>query len=594
MDKKKPSKPNLRSTKAPVITKTVYPVNYFAGIILAMFAFSLYMNSIRHDYALDDSAAITANKYVQEGLTGIPKLLTIDFWHFLGNPLGYYRPLPLITYAVEYQFFGMSPHVSHLNNVLLFALIVFLLFVLLSRIFSEYNFLFPFLITALFAAHPVHTEVIANIKGRDELLSFLNLTGMILLLLKYGTSRKKKWLWLSLLAFYFGLLSKESALIGIILVPFILYYKGSSTIKELIGKSWPYLMVIIFFYMQKSLLYENIKVVIQSVNVNYPYYAEDVRSSSTFMLFLFSLRLLILPFPLTHDYSFNQIPAVHWDNIWALTGLIVFFTLAIFSILQIKKRTLVGFGIGFLFISLIPFIGFILTRGGVFAERLLFAPVLGFAFLLILLFKWITRVDLTKPITFSKSSLTSLILPVSFCLVVLGLYAKETIDRNKIWYDGFTLFSNDLKTGSNCALLQVNYGRKLLRLSMKENDRKKKLALLDKGISSLGRAVEIFPLFSDAYYSLGYCYDQKAFLTQQVVYWDTAIYNYNHSIDCDQTNSGAYYCLANIYIQLKDYAMASYYYNMAWKVDPDLTEAKVAAQKIREQKGLDIWQKPHR
>ena len=102
-------------TQEPVFQLTKQ--HWAAALILALFAFLLYVNTFHHGYVLDDYSAITINRYVQEGFAGIPKLMTVDFWHFSNMQLGYYRPLSLITFAMEYQFFGASPQLSHFFNV---------------------------------------------------------------------------------------------------------------------------------------------------------------------------------------------------------------------------------------------------------------------------------------------------------------------------------------------------------------------------------------------------------------------------------------------------------------------------------------------
>ena len=152
MAQKKPAKPKLinkpgKPVKPPEAT---YPVNYWVALFCAIIGFLLYMNTIRYGYVLDDSTVITGNRFVQEGFSGIPKLLTIDLWHFSGLKLGYYRPLPLITFAIEKEFFKLNPHVSHLNNVLLFALTTFFVFLFISRIFPSKNPVFPLFVSLLF------------------------------------------------------------------------------------------------------------------------------------------------------------------------------------------------------------------------------------------------------------------------------------------------------------------------------------------------------------------------------------------------------------------------------------------------------------
>jgi len=95
---------------------------WISTTLVFVFSFLIYSNTINHDYALDDTGAIQQNLNVKKGLKGIPDILKMDLWEQSEVRLGYYRPLSLITFAVEYQFFQSAPHLSHFNNVLLFAI----------------------------------------------------------------------------------------------------------------------------------------------------------------------------------------------------------------------------------------------------------------------------------------------------------------------------------------------------------------------------------------------------------------------------------------------------------------------------------------
>jgi protein O-mannosyl-transferase len=588
----KKSKIPIKAVKSIAEPKIKFRVNYYAGIVIAVVSVLLYINTFKLGYALDDSAAITDNKFVQQGFSGIPDLMKTDFWYFSGPSLGYYRPLSLITFAVEYQFFGLSPHIGHFNNILLFTLTTFLLFLLLSRLFTGYNFLFPFIITLLFASHPIHTEIVANIKGRDEILSFLNTVLMLIFVIRYSDTKKKVFLWLGLLFFYLALLSKESAMTGIVLVPLLLYYSGDRKITDLLKKTYPFLFVIAFFLIQKAILYQSVNVVIQSENVNYPYHDEMVRSSSAFMMFLVFIKMLILPYPLMHDYSYNQIPAVHWDNLWALLGLAGFFTLLIFGLLGLRKKTIVGFGICLFFILISPAFGFILMRGGTFAERLLYSPSLPYCILLTFAIVQITRTDLTKKITFASGSFRPLLLITPIFLVIFFLFSMTTVSRNPQWKDSFTLFASDLQQGPDCSLLQYHYGCEVMNMGMKDTNKVLRNEHLQKGLASIKQAVRIFPHFSDAYYSMGNNYELQAYDHNSQAYIDSAVNSYNLVLEMDSKEPRAYLRLGYIYRMLGKNDYASYNFNVAYMLNPNLTDAKTQSDQIRSTTGLDVRVKP--
>ena len=97
------------------------------------------------------------------GARGIPEIFTSRYIE--SNQQNFeYRPMVLTTFAIEYQFFGSNPQISHFVNVSIYALTCVLLFVILFGLLSSYHFIFPLLITFLFIAHPIHTEVVNNLK----------------------------------------------------------------------------------------------------------------------------------------------------------------------------------------------------------------------------------------------------------------------------------------------------------------------------------------------------------------------------------------------------------------------------------------------
>ena len=234
----KESRKQVKKTEASV--KWIY-------ILLFSLACLLYANTLRHEYAFDDAVAITENAFTQKGIQGIPDLFQKDLFAGIhGKDLvlggGRWRPLSLITFALEVQFFGNNPHISHLFNVLLYGLAVVILFMMLQKILPG-KLLLNFLVTLLFIVHPVHTEVVANIKSRDELLSFIGLCLAIYWCFKFIESRRMKYLMYSCIAYILALTSKENGITLIALLPILLVYLANKKWKESILTTTPYLAV---------------------------------------------------------------------------------------------------------------------------------------------------------------------------------------------------------------------------------------------------------------------------------------------------------------------------------------------------------------
>src|ERR1044072_5542274 len=89
------------------------------ALLIFIFSFGLYAQSISFDFVLDDEASVKENTLVQQGISAIPELLKTDSWHGaeMGVKIPIYRPGSFVMFAVIWQFFPDSPHVYHFVNV---------------------------------------------------------------------------------------------------------------------------------------------------------------------------------------------------------------------------------------------------------------------------------------------------------------------------------------------------------------------------------------------------------------------------------------------------------------------------------------------
>ena len=238
---RKPSAPAAKAKAATVKATTSKPVNFeipaiigntrVLGWLLFGFAFLLYANTLTHGFVLDDDIVIRDNMFTQKGASGISGILSKDtfFGYFKveGKDAlvsgGRYRPLTLVFFALIYQIFGPNTFVYHLFTVLLFAATTLLLYrvllLLLQPRGASWSAAMAFLATALFAAHPIHTEVVANIKGCDEIVTLLGSLGALWLVLKAFDTGKTMYAALSGLVFFLACLSKENAATFVVVIP---------------------------------------------------------------------------------------------------------------------------------------------------------------------------------------------------------------------------------------------------------------------------------------------------------------------------------------------------------------------------------------
>jgi protein O-mannosyl-transferase len=510
---------------------------YLPILIIFLFAGGLYLNTCWNRYAIDDTIVITDNKFTLQGFGGIHDLMTHDafvgFFGDRGSKLvsgGRYRPLSIVTLAIEVEFFGMNPVVSHSVNVLLFALSCILIFIVLRRMIppsrdAPFYLNLPFIATMLYAAHPIHTEAVANIKGRDEIMGMLlAMLTMYASLLYIRTQHILHLIW-GTAVFFLALLSKENAITFMAVIPLTYYFFTHAKARDYAMTIGLYAIpVVLFLYMRH--LYTAAGLTADSpeiLNNPFAYLTHDMegfsqRYATIIFTFLLYLKLLIFPHPLSHDYYFNQIPFIHFTDIGFITSLIVHIALIVYALRGIRTKALTSYAILFYIVTFSIVSNLFFTVGILMNERFVYMCSLGFCILLAwLILRVKHRFDLSPTVI---SSLT---------LVILLLYTVKTVSRNTVWMDNLTLFIVDAKAAPNSAKVNTSAGGDLTKLChedfkvMRANhelqrycdllnldiqvdqlpDSIIKEKLMTQSIAHLNKALEVYPTHSNAWLLLG-------------------------------------------------------------------------------------------
>ncbi|MBK7030325.1 MAG: glycosyltransferase family 39 protein [Bacteroidales bacterium] len=215
MANKKPGRsPAIPSPETVLSDKR--PIDLWFKIILFAFAFVLYGNTLKNGYSLDDLYVTYNNPVVKQGIKAIPKIFTslyININAEEGGSMNFgYRPVAKAMFAVEHEIFGDNPGPSHLINIIFYGINILLLFILLRRLLPKHNPWFPFIISLLWAAHPLHTEVVASLKNREEILSFIFGILSILFFLNYIRKHSAWYILAGAFAFLLSLISKPGTL----------------------------------------------------------------------------------------------------------------------------------------------------------------------------------------------------------------------------------------------------------------------------------------------------------------------------------------------------------------------------------------------
>ncbi len=491
--------------------------------ILFAFASILYGNTLNFGFVLDDKIVITHNAFTKKGLDGIGDLFSNDsMTGFFGVDKklvagGRYRPLSMTSHAIEWEFFGDSAFIYHLVNVLLYGLTVYILFLFLSNLFQDYLdvekkwFLqLPFLVCLIWLVHPLHTEAVANIKGRDEIMSVLGGIAAMHFYLKYWDAQLKKELLLAVLLFFASLLSKESSIVLIAVLPLSLYFFREAPFKKLITPSSVFLLTGIAYIALRYAILGSAKLDSSSELMNNPFInANGVEKMATlFLTYLLYVKLLVFPHPLTHDYYPKHIPIVDFGDPMVLLSVVVHLALVVLLIVKWKKWPLYSFGILVYAISFSLYSNLVFNIGTFMNERFMYLPSLGYAIVLALL---IFRLRINTQIT--TALMTMFVL----------LSSWKTIDRNFAWESDFTLSTTDILVSQESAKAQMGAGSALLEAAQAENNPSKKQALLQRALEHLYRSLQIHKTYFPPMILMGNALAEAERWEESLVYYQNCL-----------------------------------------------------------------------
>jgi len=481
------------------------------GIII-LITFILYGNTLTHDYALDDAIAITQNDFTKAGIKGIGDIFSYDtFMGFFGKEKylvsgGRYRPLSLVTFALEIELFGQSPGVSHFINILLYALTGILIFIILSRLLHKFKpdkwyLSIPFITTILYIAHPLHTEAIANIKGRDEIMTFLGSLLALHYTIRYLDTNKKKFLLLSSAVFFLGLLSKENAITFIAVIPLTVFFFTDHSLKRNITSLSPLILAAIIFLVIRQKVIGDHPNTIPSEIMNNPFLNTTFgeKYATIFFTLIIYVKLLFFPHPLTYDYYPYHIEITNWGDIWVILSFLIYLAMGIYALVLFKKKSIISYGILFYLITFSIVSNIIFPIGAFMNERFMYISSLGFC----LIISYLLVVKLPRII---KNDSTYKTVLTGILGLFLILYSTKSITRNFAWKNDFVLFTTDVKTSTGSAKSNCSAGGKLIEESDKLEDEKKKMEYLEQALQYLERSVNIHPTYIDAWILKGNCH----------------------------------------------------------------------------------------
>lgn len=475
----------------------ILKLSWVHGLLILLLSFLIYGQSLHYGYVLDDTIVVDENKFVAKGVNGIWDILSKEtFTGYFGEQKNLvagarYRPLSLVSFAIEHSIFGKKPGISHFINILLYALcgLFFYRLIINLKIIADKNagIYLALIASLLFIAHPIHSEAVANIKGRDEIMCLLFSLIALFQFIQYYDSKQLSNIWKASISFFFALLSKENAITYLAIVPLTLVVFRNVTLFSAIRKTWPLLVVALFFLIIRTEVigyFFNSGVKITDL-MNDPFIG--MKSSEKFATIIFTIgwyiKLLMFPHPLTHDYYPYHVQKMGLTSMPFLISIILILAIIILAYKKRKSQPLFFYCVSYFIITISIVSNFIFPVGTFMNERFLFMPSIGFI-LLISHYGYQSIMNQNRLYQYSSILL--------FSLLFIG-YTFKTVTRVPDWKDGFSLNISGANISQNSARINMFAGVSYFQLYQNEKDQTKKYEYLTIADQYMDKSLKIFP-----------------------------------------------------------------------------------------------------
>jgi tetratricopeptide (TPR) repeat protein len=512
---------NMRQKAAPIsakreekayVSNLVFEENFWAKhwkevLLMTIPVVLLYMVSLNFEYVLDDQIVLTKNNYVNKGFGGIWDILSTEtFMGYFGEQKNLvvgarYRPLSLVTFAIENQFVGQNSAVSHGLNILFYILSILLLYRILDLIFPKnderpWYLQLSFLSSILFALHPIHSELVANVKGRDEIMVLLGVLGSMYATFRYVKNPSLMWQVLSFIFFFLGLLSKENALTFVAVIPLTLYFFTNARTNHYIGAAIPVISATVLYLIVR---YQVIGYFLSSgvqdlTNVmNNPFLGMNVAQKYATIMYTLGkyLVLLVLPINLTHDYYPYHIPVMNWTKMGTILSFLAYAALLYIAYKGYKSKSIFSYCILFFVITLSIVSNLFFPIGTFMNERFIYISSIGYCI------AWAYLFVEFLPQVLPMDKNTSRYLGLGFLILNLLGYSYKLYQRIPAWENPVTLNEAAIKVSYNSARSNNFTGTAYYNRYMAEKDSVKRLEWFNKAKPYIEKAVTIIPDYAD-------------------------------------------------------------------------------------------------
>jgi tetratricopeptide (TPR) repeat protein len=320
------------------------------GLVLGIMLVAVYSGVLSVPFQYDDFHSIVDNPHIRS-LSNVPAFFSNPEMFSEDPRSAMYRPLVLLSYAVDYQLYEYDAGGFHWTNLILHTAATCLVALLALSITRNPGGA----VTAgiVFGLHPVNTEAVAYVSSRSESMCavFFLLAFYAYLRTRVGCSRRLLWMSISVTAYVAALLSKA---VGITLPVVLLLYEMMHSLEvvrprilHLCRTHWPYWLASVLYIVFVG------QMVHQAV-VESPVRGMGTQLWTQIKALTYYLKLLVIPYPLSVEHQFDLAHgftehAVIWGFCLLLSIAILFW----FLVVRAVDRSTI-FWLTWPFVALLP------------------------------------------------------------------------------------------------------------------------------------------------------------------------------------------------------------------------------------------------
>jgi len=426
--------------------KTILLGAFFVAVIVSVCILAFY-DVLHYEFVYDDFELVVRNSDIRDlSLESLRSMFfNKDYVNFL--------PVRMLSYAVDYHFYGLDPYIYHLTNlifhtadsILVFLIVYWLLTRVLNRPFEKRKSMAAALVAALFfSLHPIHVEAVTWISGRKEVLySFFLLMGFYGYI-RYRVHGEPRMVGggfiAALLCFLAGMMSKGTALaFPLLLLTFDLAFPAIARRTKLSRRIQEHVTMFIVLVILMTL---NVKLATRESMFAAPFGGGSASHLLTISKIIpFYLRLIFLPDALSAVYD---VPVAH-SVFEPMTALSVFIMIALGAmiILTWRRQPIVAFGICWFIVALGPTLN-VIPFGTFAADRYAYLPLFGLCLIAGMIFAELW----SRGATLRLVAIAATIAIAVSCFIV-------TNGRNRIWKDQTAFWTATRKTAPKNAEVSV-------------------------------------------------------------------------------------------------------------------------------------------